>query len=363
MRSNFRKNLDDLYAWIENTFRAQQRTFRVKKTLKTMDDVKYKNDSKYDEYLKYWKKYNLKPNIIWLRLYSKENEEFDPRYIPDNLWYGKILPYYCNMDFRRSYEDKNLHDKLFPQFRRPRTIVKCMAGIFYNEKNQVVNYDTSINLMLQEPKIIIKPSIDSGTGRLINFFESDTEDVSVLKARLDAVGQNYIVQEIVEQHSQMAALNPKTLNTIRIITFLFNNEVYVLSRIVRMGAGEARIDNVSAGGLQINVNSYGELSEFAQDKKRQKHFNHPNTGIKFEGFKVPYFADIVEQAKSAHLNMPHFKIIGWDFAVSKDGDPIFIEYNVMPGSNQMTDGPTFGSLTDEVLKDVFITKAYEHAQN
>ena len=40
-----------------------------------------------------------------------------------------------------------------------------------------------------------------------------------------------------------------------------------------------------------------------------------------------------------------------------------IEYNVCPGMNQITCGPNFGTLTERVLEDVFITKSLRYAQN
>ena len=54
--------------------------------------------------------------------------------------------------------------------------------------------------------------------------------------------------------------------------------------------------------------------------------------------------------------LPYFDIIGWDFAVDENGEPVCIEYNVMPEPNQISCGPTFGELSEEVFKDVFIDK-------
>ena len=51
--------------------------------------------------------------------------------------------------------------------------------------------------------------------------------------------------------------------------------------------------------------------------------------------------------------LPYFDLIGWDFAVDEDGEPVFIEFNVMPEQNQISCGPSFGKLTDEVLAAVF----------
>lgn len=363
MRSKIRKKLDNLYMWIENNYRAYSRRKQVKKILKDMKGGNTKNDIYASEYLEYWKKYNKKPNKMWLRLYSKNNENFTPRYIPDDFWYGEILPYFCNMQFRRAYEDKCFYDILFKDLNRPKTILKCIAGVYYDKNNKIIQEKEIIEIIKKNKVAIIKPSIDSGTGRLINFFDFLTDTDETLKNKLSKVGKNYIVQEVVLQNEEMKKLNPSSLNTVRLITLLFKGKVFILSIICRMGRGNSKIDNVSAGGLQITVNKDGSFQKYAWDKKRNSFEYHPDTNIKFEKFKIPNFEKIVEIAIKEQLKLPHFKIIGWDFAIDIEGTPVFIEYNVCPGSNQMTGEPTFGDLTEEVLKEVYIEKNYSQAQN
>ena len=56
--------------------------------------------------------------------------------------------------------------------------------------------------------------------------------------------------------------------------------------------------------------------------------------------------------------LPHFSIIGWDFAVDAKGNPVLVEFNVTPAQNEIgSKRPSFGDLTDEVLEDVFVTKS------
>ena len=51
--------------------------------------------------------------------------------------------------------------------------------------------------------------------------------------------------------------------------------------------------------------------------------------------------------------MAHFRIIGWDIAVDRAGEPVLVEFNAPPGQMQGTNGPIFGDLTDAVLEEVF----------
>ena len=52
-------------------------------------------------------------------------------------------------------------------------------------------------------------------------------------------------------------------------------------------------------------------------------------------------------------------MISWDFAVDINAEPILIEINLrFQGINggQLCNGPLFGDLTDEILREVFTNK-------
>ena len=66
--------------------------------------------------------------------------------------------------------------------------------------------------------------------------------------------------------------------------------------------------------------------------------------------------DVREFVISAAMRLPHFKIIAWDIAISKNLKPILIEYNLsnnIPDINQMFSKPLFGNLTEDILSEVF----------
>ena len=86
-----------------------------KNYLKMMGPVSKELHEQYvKEVIPFWKKYNLKPAEYWFRYFSQDGIHTDPRYIPEDLFFGTILPYYSNMFFRRPYEDKCMHNVLFP---------------------------------------------------------------------------------------------------------------------------------------------------------------------------------------------------------------------------------------------------------
>ena len=75
---------------------------------------------------------------------------------------------------------------------------------------------------------------------MISFFDSQDLDQKSLISAIDGLKANFIVQEAVKQHAVLAALNPSSLNTIRVVSFLFEGTIYILSSILRMGASDIR---------------------------------------------------------------------------------------------------------------------------
>ena len=62
-----------------------------------------------------------------------------------------------------------------------------------------------------------------------------------------------------------------------------------------------------------------------------------------------------------HASVPYTlirksRLISWDLAIDENAQPLLIEGNLTFGEldfHQMCNGPIFGDLTEEVLKDVF----------
>ena len=205
--------------------------------------------------------------------------------------------------------------------------------------------------MEKNKELIIKPSIDSQGGLNVKVLKVGTQINEILKEYKN----NYIIQKMIEQSEELAKIHNKSINTIRIISLLHNNEVIILSSVLRMGRENSRVDNFSSGGIACGIDENGRLKKYAYDK----HFNkveehHP--GFKFEGYEIKGYDKIKDIIKEQHKRFGHFKLISWDFTIGKDYEPIFIEFNLKRGGidiHQACNGPLFGDLTDEILNEVF----------
>ena len=311
--------------------------------------------------LKYWKRYGEKPKRIYYTLLCDGRNAYDPRFIPDPIWVNKILPYFNWQAMVYAYGDKSLYSKLFPDISKPDTLVKNMGGLYYDgDGDRMITREEAECILSQEAHLIFKPSLGT-KGAGILFFDRDDEKSKRIPAIFDEMGSNFVVQRIVKQHPDLARLNPSTLNTVRVISFRFKGQVYILSAQLRIGGAGARVDNVSAGGSACAVKPDGWLHEKSVTRKSTWTDKTPN-GIKLSTIRIPNYEGIVETIKKAHCQLPYFNIVGWDFAVGEDGTPIMVEFNTRPGQNQIGGKePTFGDMTEEVLEDVFIKKTMHRA--
>lgn len=301
----------------------------------------------------YWRQFSVPvPKKFWFRAFGP-----DPRYIPDDLWFRRIIPHFNTVLFAQALQDKCLHNLFVPSIRRPRTIVKNIAGVFYDDELNLLSEEEAVARCHDGCRILAKPSVGSGQGRNIRFYDSSVLSDDEIREIFRQYGRNFILQEKMAQHPTLEALNPNSLNTVRIMTFLFQGNVHILSTILRIGSEMNEVDNVSQGGYQCTIQSTGKLEPKAITKQSGQWVQVEQTarGQRFADVSIPSFDRVLDAVRNAASAMGHFKILGWDIAVDPEGEPVLIEYNVIPGQNQGTCGPTFGDLTDAVLEEVFGT--------
>ena len=143
---------------------------------------------------------------------------------------------------------------------------------------------------------------------------------------------SFLVQRKIYQHERMNQLYPLSINTIRIVTVrnLKTGVISIWPSMFRMGAGGSHIDNASKGGIVVNINpETGKLSKFGC---RYSKFGggrldrHPDTGVVFYTFDIPYFEEVKRTALYFHSMLKDIHSIGWDIAITPDG-PAYIEGN------------------------------------
>jgi hypothetical protein len=150
----------------------------------------------------------------------------------------------------------------------------------------------------------------------------------------------------------MKALNPSSVNTIRILSYRSEMEILILYTAIRIGRKDTVIDNESKGGMSANINSNGIIDKYAYALPQEGKIEVTDSGIKLEGYVVPSYDKAVKLVQEQHLNLPFFDIVAWDIAIREDGEPIIIEWNVFPGLSQSACGPALGKYTERIIHEL-----------
>lgn len=302
----------------------------------------------------FWAPY-CKVSSKWALYYSSKNGRFDPRYIPNTLYYTKIDQHFNARKLGYGFNDKNYYSRIFQNVKQPITVVRNIGGLLFDDQYNLISINDAIRRIRQEPEVIVKPSQESGSGRGIQFFSSDEEE-SVLKFLLDKDQNNYIVQSIVKQHKTLEDVHAGSLNTIRVCTLLLEDGVHILSSVLRMGVNKSRIDNVTAGGISAAIKSNGALDKYAYTYYSGERFERHPQGLVFEGYQVPEFDKVIKTVTELAQIIGNFRLVSWDMGVDSNGDVLLIEANMRKGGinlHQFDNGPLFGDLTERVLNEVF----------
>jgi hypothetical protein len=147
-----------------------------------------------------------------------------------------------------------------------------------------------------------------------------------LRARLAG---RFLFQQRIDQHPLMNRLNASSVNTMRLISFCDGAGATVLHGVLRIGVPPSNVDNWAAGGLIVGIDlERGELrgDGFFRPGAGGRTPVHPSGGVRFDGFRLPHFAEAMAMVKRLHEYLPNIHSIGWDVALSADG-PVIVEGN------------------------------------
>ncbi len=226
-----------------------------------------------------------------------------------------------NREFSHIFTDKSEFNRRFSTY-----IGRDWLDVRETTNDQLRSFVTKYGtVMLKDPNNL------GGYG-LEKLEAVDIDDYETLRQRL-LNNKQYLVEEFITQHPEVNRLSPKSVNTLRIITYFDGATVHVLAHAFKMGNG-ADLDNFGQGGIQTTVYENGLLRYGAFNKEGDKWTVHPLTGVSIVGFVVPLYAEAIAMAEEMARIIPEVPYVGWDIAITPDR-PIVIEGNYNSGVFQM----------------------------
>ncbi len=181
-------------------------------------------------------------------------------------------------------------------------------------------------------RVVLKPVLGL-MGKGIHFITlQNVEALERIVAHDDVDDENsdYLVQEVIRQHPDLERINPHSVNSVRIVTFLTRDDrVEIVAAMLRTSSSTSPVDNFSAGGVVVGIDvATGRLKRegLITTPRGRVMTRHPVTGTEFSGFQLPHWDELKKIVAQAQRVFHYIKSIGWDVAFTPQG-PVIIEAN------------------------------------
>lgn len=297
------------------------------------------------------------PNLVFHEFFKEKTGEFHVDYIPIDLYVGYIDPFFNDIKEAKYIDNKCYFGALFHSIPQPVILAKRVNGIWLTGDDRPISFRQIEDQVRSEDGVFFKEAQTSAGGHGVTFISQGDDMMERIGEVAAETPTDVIIQRRVWQHEKMAAINPSSVNTLRLYSVLGKDgDVKVYSAVLRTGVGDTKVDNYSSGGLSVGITEEGTLRKVAFNKLGEQVDTHPTTGLVFENYAIPSYGKAVELAKKAHVLVPHFRSVSWDIAITEDGLPILIEGNLCRGGIdllQLSNGPLFGADTKKILDEVF----------
>ena len=309
----------------------------------------------------YLKNYGKKIPYTWHRHFTAFTGNFDYRYFPELLYipvFEKFMNY--KKGFCQVLSDKNFLTILAKGIgvKMPETIVSKTAGMLRDANNEAITYDVFLSKINNAGDLFVKPSVGTSSGRgcfIINIIDGiDTYSLKSIEEIYRELGEDFVIQERLKCHDSIRKIYPNSVNTFRIITYRWKNEIIHVPITMRIGQGGSHLDNAHAGGMFIALDEDGTMHKTAFTEFKKEFTEHPDTHLVFDGYKIDLLPKVLDCAIKTHMSIPEIGSVHWDFTIDENGEPVLIEANVNGGGiwiSEMAHGcGCFGEKTAEVLQ-------------
>lgn len=226
---------------------------------------------------------------------------------------NEISQKYDHPDYRHLFHDKAEFDARFDAFLK-REWMLITEG----------NADELRAFTERQGTIVVKETHgQAGTG-VHRYHAADVTDWAAFHADLLSKKQ-VLVEEVIRQHADLAAVCPGTVNTTRITAFFDGEKTHILAMAQKFGRG-AVSDQMSFGGFYTMLDENGHAVGPGYDSHGHVHVTHPDSGFTIADFQLPMMDQVRDFVDQVARVVPQVQYVGWDVVVTPEG-PVLVEGN------------------------------------
>ena len=315
--------------------------------------------------------YGKRIGYIWHQNYAAHAGRFDYKFFPEVLYFPEFEAYQNqNNAAIELLSDKNFLPVVAKGIgiKMPQTIVDCANGVLRDSEKHIITETMAKELLSRKQSFFVKPTVDSCSGQGCVKADQGAK-IEFSNGAMSLNGkiytQDFVIQELIECNESLQRIYPYAVNTFRIITYIWKDSIQHMPISLRIGRGGKYVDNAHAGGIFVAINENGVICNHASTEFNENYECHPDTGVKFEGYKIAQFDKVLATVTRFHEAIPQIGCINWDATIDKDGNAIVLEANTSDGGvwlPQMAHGVgPFGERITEVLQWLrFMNKIKPH---
>jgi len=179
---------------------------------------------------------------------------------------------------------------------------------------------------------VIKPRFDlQGKGvKLVRRPEKSDMFRTFLKLVDDY--RRFLMEGYIDAAEELRALNPDSVNTVRVIAYHDGEKTSVRSASIRIGRTGSFVDNAGAGGITAAIDrETGMIDSDGCDENGYRYKSHPDTGIVFNGYQLPAWDKALETIHAVSGRIEGASYVGWDLACTSDHEWAVVEANGKTG--------------------------------
>ncbi len=309
----------------------------------------------------YLTNYGEKIPYTWHRYYTSFTGIFDEKYFPELLYIPEFEHFMNLYDrYNKVFADKNILPYIANSVGvyTPNVIISSSRGLIRDSQQRILSMSDAIKHISNIGEAFIKPSIDTSSGHGCAMIDVKEGIDQISGRKIDDIvydiGKDFVVQERIACDPEVAKIHPSSVNTFRIMSYRWGDEIRLCPATMRFGRGNSCLDNIHAGGLCIAIDNDGRLYTEAYSEFGGKFTTHPDTNVVFKGYSIKSFPRVLEAAKKMHTAIPQLGVVHWDFTIGRSGEPILVEGNMNGTSVQLIQRPSgksaFGDNTAEILQ-------------
>jgi hypothetical protein len=220
---------------------------------------------------------------------------------------------YDDPDFRHIFQDKVEFDRVFSEHLHREWLVveegNAVAVREFTERHGTI--------------VTKEPVGQAGTG-VHRYIASDVEDWAEFHAGLLTRGE-ILIEEVIRQHADLAAVCPGTVNTTRVTAFFDGERTHILAMAQKFGRG-AVSDQMTFGGFYTMLDENGRAVGPGYDSHAHVHVTHPDSGFVISEFQLPLIDEVKAFVDRVARVVPQVQYVGWDIVVTPEG-PVLVEGN------------------------------------